>query len=100
MLNYTIRSLLFAIPMLLVISFIIFAILDLAPNDPTGNLPLTIPLEVREKIRMSLGLGEPFCIRFHQCAAGHHARRCEFSGDYAVAGIVAGAGHFADSIEY
>ncbi len=64
MLNYTIRRLLFAIPTLLVISFLIFAILDLAPSDPTGNLPLTIPPEVREKIRLSLGLGEPFPIRY------------------------------------
>ena len=64
MFNYTIRRLLFAIPTLLVISFLIFAILDLAPNDPTGNLPLTIPPEVREKIRISLGLGEPSPIRY------------------------------------
>jgi peptide/nickel transport system permease protein len=54
----------FAVPTLLVISFIIFALLDLAPNDPTGNLPMTIPPEVREKIRLSLGLGEPFYIRY------------------------------------
>ncbi len=64
MFNYTIRRLLFAVPTLLVISFIIFIILDLAPNDPTGNLPLTIPPEVREKIRISLGLGEPLHIRY------------------------------------
>ena len=56
MINYIIRRLLLAIPTLLVISFIIFAILDLAPNDPTGNLPMTVPPEVREKIRVSLGL--------------------------------------------
>ena len=64
MFTYTLRRLMFAIPTLLVISFIIFALLDLAPNDPTGNLPLTIPPEVREKIRLSLGLGEPFYIRY------------------------------------
>ncbi|MEO3385675.1 ABC transporter permease [Mesorhizobium sp. CAU 1741] len=64
MLNYTLRRLMFAVPTLLVISFIIFALLDLAPNDPTGNLPLTIPPEVREQIRQSLGLGEPFYIRY------------------------------------
>ncbi len=64
MFHYTLRRLLFAIPTLLVISFLIFAILDLAPNDPTGNLPLTITPEVREKIRISLGLGEPFPIRY------------------------------------
>jgi peptide/nickel transport system permease protein len=64
MLNFTIRRLMFAVPTLLVISFIIFAILDLAPNDPTGNLPLTIPPEVKQKIRESLGLGQPFHIRY------------------------------------
>ena len=53
-----------AIPTLLVISFIIFAILDLAPNDPTGNLPMTVPADVREKIRESLGLGQPMHVRF------------------------------------
>ncbi len=66
MLNYTIRRLLFTIPTLLFISLIIFLLLDLAPNDPTGNLPLTIPPEVREKIRLSLGLGEPIHIRYYK----------------------------------
>jgi peptide/nickel transport system permease protein len=59
-----IRRLLTAIPTLLAISFVVFAILDLAPNDPTGNLPMTIPPEVREQIRQSLGLGQPFYIRY------------------------------------
>ena len=61
--KYVIRRLLTAIPTLLVISFVVFAILDLAPNDPTGNLPMTIPPEVREQIRVSLGLDQPFHIR-------------------------------------
>lgn len=64
MIQYIIRRLLIAIPTLLVISFIIFAILDLAPSDPTGNLPMTVPPEVREKIRISLGLDKPMHIRF------------------------------------
>lgn len=64
MFTYTLRRLLFAIPTLLVISFIIFALLDLSPGDPTANLPLTIPVEVREQIRLALGLGEPFHIRY------------------------------------
>jgi len=55
-----------AIPTLLVISFVIFAILDLAPSDPTGNLPMTVPPEVREKIRLSLGLGEAMHIRYYK----------------------------------
>ena len=64
MIHYIFRRTLIAIPTLLVISFIIFAILDLAPNDPTGNLPMTVPPEVRAKIRSSLGLDEPMHIRF------------------------------------
>ncbi len=64
MLNYTIRRLMFTVPVLLFISFIIFLLLDMAPNDPTGNLPLTIPPEVREKIRESLGLGQPMPVRY------------------------------------
>jgi peptide/nickel transport system permease protein len=64
MFTYTLRRLLFAIPTLLVISFVIFALLDLAPNDPTGDLPLTIPPEVREQIRASLGMNQPFFLRY------------------------------------
>ncbi|MBL4874394.1 MAG: ABC transporter permease [Rhodobacteraceae bacterium] len=64
MFNYTIRRLIFTIPTLLFISFVIFFILDTAPNDPTGNLPLTIPPEVRVKIRASLGLDQPMFIRY------------------------------------
>lgn len=64
MLTYTLRRLLFAIPTLLVISFVIFALLDLAPNDPTSQLPLTISSEERARIRELLGLDEPFHVRY------------------------------------
>jgi len=64
LIHFIIRRILIAIPTLLVISFVIFAILDLAPNDPTGNLPMTVPADVREKIRESLGLGQPMHVRF------------------------------------
>lgn len=64
MLTYTLRRLLISIPTVLVISFAIFMLLELAPGDPTAQLPLTIPPEVREQIRQSLGLGEPLPIRF------------------------------------
>ncbi|MEE8374861.1 MAG: ABC transporter permease [Acidimicrobiia bacterium] len=60
--RYIIRRVLFAIPTLIVISFVIFAILDLAPGDPTASLPLTIPPEVREKIREALGFNDPFLV--------------------------------------
>ncbi|HLP66589.1 MAG TPA: ABC transporter permease [Rhizobium sp.] len=64
MFTFTLRRLLFAIPTLLVISFIIFALLDLAPSDPLGDLPLTIPPEVREQIRAAMGADQPFVIRY------------------------------------
>ena len=61
---YTIRRSLIAIPTLLVISLILFLLLDLAPGDPTAQLPLTIPHDVKERIRESLGLGEPIHVRY------------------------------------
>ncbi len=64
--RYIIRRTLIAIPTLLAISLIIFTILDRAPGDPTSNLPLTIPAEVREQIRDSLGLNDPFFLRWFQ----------------------------------
>ena len=64
MTRYIARRLLFALPTLLAISFVLFALLDLAPSDPTGQLPLTIPPEVRQQIRDSLGLDEPFAVRY------------------------------------
>ena len=66
MIQYIIRRLLIAIPTLLVISFVIFAILYFAPGDPTGSLPMTVPPEVRQQIRESLGIGEPMHIRYYK----------------------------------
>jgi peptide/nickel transport system permease protein len=62
--RYIIRRTLFAIPTLIAISFIIFLILDLAPGDPTAQLPLTIPPDVRERLRESLGMNDPMFIRW------------------------------------
>jgi peptide/nickel transport system permease protein len=64
MLTFTLRRLLMAIPTLLFISFVIFMLLELAPGDPVADMPLTIPPEVREKIRIALGLGEPWYVRY------------------------------------
>ena len=64
MLNYTLRRLLLAVPTLLFISFVIFLIVKLSPSDPTAGLPLTIPPEVREQIRESLGVNEPVPVQF------------------------------------
>jgi len=60
--RYIVTRSLFAIPTLIGISLIIFAILDLAPGDPTSQLPLTLSAEVKEQIRQSLGLNDPFLL--------------------------------------
>ncbi|GAA3870864.1 ABC transporter permease [Celeribacter arenosi] len=66
MLNYTIRRLLLAIPTLLFISLVIFLLLDLAPGDPMSSIPLTVPDEVKQRMREALGLGEPVYVRYFQ----------------------------------
>ena len=64
--QYVARRLLIAIPTLLVISFVVYAILALAPGDPLGQFAANpnVPPEVRERIRESLGLNQPWHIRY------------------------------------
>ena len=64
MLTYIARRLLISIPTLIVISLVIFLLLNLAPNDPMAQVPLTVPPEVKEKMREALGLGQPLYIQF------------------------------------
>ena len=53
-----------AVPTLLFISLVIFMLLQLAPGDPMAQVPLTVPPEVKEKMREALGLGAPVHIQF------------------------------------
>jgi len=64
--KYLLRRVLIAIPTLLLISVVIFAILALAPGDPLAQFALNpaIPEEVRENLRRSLGLDQPWHIRY------------------------------------
>lgn len=64
MTQYFVRRILTIIPTLLAISLVIFAILDLSPSDPVGNLPLTIPAETRERIREKMGVNDPFLLKY------------------------------------
>ncbi|MBS8227550.1 ABC transporter permease [Vannielia litorea] len=64
MITFIIRRLILAVPTLLFISLILFLLLDLAPGDPMAQMPLTIPDEVKQKMREALGLGEPLHIRY------------------------------------
>lgn len=64
MFTFTLRRLALTVPTLLFISLIIFLLLELAPGDPMAQVPLTVPPEVKEKMRLALGLGEPVPVRF------------------------------------
>jgi len=65
-----IRRSLIAIPTLIAISLVIYAILAFAPGDPLGSLATSsaITAEVRENIRRALGLDQPWHIRYFNWA--------------------------------
>ena len=64
--RYLIRRLVTAIPTLLLISFVLYAILSLAPGDPLSQFAANpaVPPEVRDNIRRSLGLDDPWPVRY------------------------------------
>jgi len=64
--RYILRRLLIAIPTLVAITFVVFAILSLAPTDPLAQFGADprVPSEVRERIRDSLGLNDPWPLRY------------------------------------
>ncbi|NNK79341.1 MAG: ABC transporter permease [Litoreibacter sp.] len=64
MFTFTIRRLTLAVPTLLFISLVIFLLLQLAPGDPMAQVPLTVPPEVKQKMREALGLGEPMHVQY------------------------------------
>lgn len=64
MLTFTLRRLLLAIPTLLVISLVIFLLVDLAPGSPMSEIPLTVPPEVRKKMIEALGADQPVFVRY------------------------------------
>jgi peptide/nickel transport system permease protein len=66
MTQYILRRLLIAIPTLLVISFVVFAILALAPGDPLAQFALNpaVPESTRQLIREQLGIDKPWPVRY------------------------------------
>ena len=64
MLTFTLRRLLLAIPTLLVISLVIFLLVDLAPGSPMSEIPLTVPIEVRQKMIAAMGADQPVFVRY------------------------------------
>lgn len=64
--RYLLRRLLIAIPSLLGISVVLFAVLALAPGDPFEELATNpnVPPEVRANLRAKFGLDDPIAIRY------------------------------------
>src|SRR5262245_25960020 len=70
--QYIIRRLLIAIPSLLGISIVLFAVLAMAPGDPFEELATNpaVPPEVRMALRAKFGLDDPIWSRYlHWLAA-------------------------------
>ncbi|HQV70828.1 MAG TPA: ABC transporter permease [Thermoflexales bacterium] len=66
MVYYIIRRILVGIPTILVMSFVIFATISMAPGDPMAEFGANpeVPAEVRENIKKSLGLDQPWPVRY------------------------------------
>lgn len=64
--QFVLRRILTAIPTLLIISFILYAILALAPGDPLAQFALNpaIPESTRQLIRHQFGLDQPWYMRY------------------------------------
>jgi peptide/nickel transport system permease protein len=64
--TYLLRRLLTAIPVLMGISVVLFAVLALAPGDPFGELATNpnVPPEVRMNLRAQFGLDDPIHVRY------------------------------------
>ena len=64
--RYLLRRLLIAVPSLLGISIVLFAVLALAPGDPFGELAsnANVPPEVAAGLRAKFGLDDPIALRY------------------------------------
>jgi peptide/nickel transport system permease protein len=64
--RYLLRRLLIALPSLLGISIVLFAVLALAPGDPFGELATNpnVPPAVRAALRAKFGLDDPIALRY------------------------------------
>src|SRR5947207_2711950 len=64
--RYDIRRLLIRVPVIFVISLVLFTILALAPGDPFEELATNpnVPPEVRQNLRAKFGLDDPLPVRY------------------------------------
>jgi peptide/nickel transport system permease protein len=71
--QYIVRRLLHAIPMLILVSIILFALVNIAPGGPMSAYSRTnrIPEEKKEAIRRSFGLDQPLPVQYIVWLAGN-----------------------------
>ncbi|MEZ7759003.1 ABC transporter permease [Granulicatella adiacens] len=65
--KYILKKILFMIPMLLIISFLVFIALDLTPADPLTYMvspDMSSSADQIEKLRQQLGLNDPVLVRY------------------------------------
>jgi peptide/nickel transport system permease protein len=64
--RYLVRRLLIAIPSLVGVSVVLFAVLALAPGDPFEELATNpnVPAAVRAALRVKFGLDDPIAVRY------------------------------------
>ena len=65
MIRYILRRLLLLIPVIILVSFIVFALMDLAPGDAMSQMDLgNMTVEEIAELRAELGLDDPLFIRY------------------------------------
>jgi peptide/nickel transport system permease protein len=83
MAQYIVRRLLQAIPMLLLVSIVLFVLVNLAPGGPMSAYSRTnrIPEEKREAIRRSFGLDQPLPVQYIVWLVGNDWMAIDSDGD-------------------
>ena len=81
--QYIVRRLIQAIPMLLMVSIVIFALVNIAPGGPMSAYSRTnrIPPEKKEAIRRSFGLDKPLPVQYIIWLAGNDWMAIDTDGD-------------------
>jgi peptide/nickel transport system permease protein len=77
MTKYVIKRILFLIPIMLGVSFIVFALLYITPGDPARNaLGPSAPEEAVVQLREEMGLDDPFLVQY-----GRYLKNIATKGD-------------------
>jgi len=81
--QYIVRRLLQAIPMLLLVSIVLFALVNIAPGGPLSAYSRTnrMPEEKKEAIRRSFGLDKPLLVQYIVWLVGNDWMKIDTDGD-------------------